>query len=298
MGYRIYYANHSVAIGGSVLDGVQSVGVSTTYNREPLFQLGQDTVYLDQEDLADVEVTISRLMVGVPMYLTAMGGTSASGKTLANLQNTKTSVTLNTFDDTSGAYVDSAIMSQMYVSNISYTIPIDGNATEDITLIGNRKKSSSSGSSGSVPGTTPGTIARRQHVKSAPSGAQNITFSVDLSREPLYSMGKLEPTVRLLTFPVECTAEVEYLATDAEGGNATSSGGCGNFSAGGGSSNISVTLGCSSGSSSGSMPETEISIGSAVITSVNYSGGDAGGGNATVTYSYRSYNDFTVTYTA
>jgi len=28
------------------------------------------------------------------------------------------------------------------------------------------------------------------------------------------------------------------------------------------------------------------------LTSVNYTGGDTGGGNATVTYSFRNYNDF------
>ena len=30
------------------------------------------------------------------------------------------------------------------------------------------------------------------------------------------------------------------------------------------------------------------------LSSVSYGGGDAGGGNATVTYSYTNFNDFTV----
>jgi len=30
------------------------------------------------------------------------------------------------------------------------------------------------------------------------------------------------------------------------------------------------------------------------LASVNYGGGDAGGGNVTVTYSYTTFNDFTV----
>ena len=30
------------------------------------------------------------------------------------------------------------------------------------------------------------------------------------------------------------------------------------------------------------------------LSSVNYGGGDAGGGNVTVTYSYTTFNDFTV----
>jgi len=32
------------------------------------------------------------------------------------------------------------------------------------------------------------------------------------------------------------------------------------------------------------------------LSAVNYGGGDAGGGNATVTYSFTTYNDFTVTH--
>ena len=31
------------------------------------------------------------------------------------------------------------------------------------------------------------------------------------------------------------------------------------------------------------------------LTSVNYTGGDTGGGNATITYSYQTFNDFTYT---
>ena len=42
---------------------------------------------------------------------------------------------------------------------------------------------------------------------------------------------------------------------------------------------------------------TKIDIGSKCrLSAVNYGGGDAGGGNATVTYSYTTYNEFTVTH--
>ena len=34
------------------------------------------------------------------------------------------------------------------------------------------------------------------------------------------------------------------------------------------------------------------------LSSVTYGGGDAGGGNATVTYSYSTFNDFTVVHWA
>jgi hypothetical protein len=306
MGNRIYYASHSVAIGGTTLTGVQSVGVSTTYNREPVFQLGQLAVYLDQESIADVEVTISKLMDGtMPMYLLACGGSSASGQSITALSEKQCDVTLSTYDDVTGSHINTASMPDMYISNISYNFSVEGNATEDITLVGNVKKSnvSSGASSGSsIPNTgvaALGTkvIAARQHITGI--GGQNVTFSVDLSREPLYAFGQLLPTVRLAQFPIEVTTEIEYLATNALDGTAsTDSSGCKNYSAGGSYSGTLAATVChfASSGSSGST-QTVVSAGNSnVITSVNYSGGDAGGGNATVTYSYRNYNTFTVTY--
>lgn len=312
MANRIYYASHSVAIGGVTLTGVQSVGVSTTYNREPIFELGQKEVYLDQESIADVEVTISKLMDGTtPMYLlaTSAGSSGSSGTDLSSRSESKCDVTLSTFDDVNGNHISTASMPDMYVSNISYTIPIDGNATEDITLVGNVKENAvSSGSSGGGANSAPASlgnrvIVRRQHVTlgSGLTGAQNITFSVDLSREPLYAFGSLLPTVRLVNYPIEVTTEVEYLASGALDGTAsTATTGCQNYTAGGDATGALTATLChysASSGSSGSGNNTVISAGSSnAITSVNYSGGDAGGGNATVTISYRNYNVFTVTH--
>lgn len=250
----------------------------------------------------------------MPMYLMATAtGTSSGADDLSSRSESKCEVTLSTFDDVTGTHIDTASMPDMYVSNISYTIPIDGNATEDITLVGNDKKNAASSGSGNVANTAPASlgnrvIVRRQHVTlgAGLTGAQNITFSVDLSREPLYAFGSLLPTVRLVNYPIEVVTEVEYLAASALDGSAiTTTTACQNYSAGGNANGaLTVTLchyssSSSSGSSgsSGSENNTVISAGSNnAITSVNYSGGDAGGGNATVTISYRNYNVFTVTY--
>ena len=42
--------------------GVQSVGISTTFNLEQVFELGQLEIYQDVEEVPDVEITIERVL--------------------------------------------------------------------------------------------------------------------------------------------------------------------------------------------------------------------------------------------
>jgi len=316
MANRLYYAAQAVSINGSVITGVQSLGISTTYNLEPVFQLGRLSVYEDVQDLADVEVTISKLINGTaPLYLLctasssgssgSSGGSSGSlglgsGLPLNTLAERTCDVTVTAFDDTANnldlntrTAVNAVQMNGMYLSNVSYTLPVEGNLTEDVTLIG-QNHSTTTGTA-AFPGAG-GFVGRRQMVGAA-SGMQQVTISVDLSREPLYQLGTFAPTVRLLNFPVEVTSEWESLALGAGAGDASASEpGCSSYGSSTGESlSVSICNGASSGSS-GSSNTMTINLGSNnVITSVNYSGGDAGGGNVTVTTSYRNYNSFSIT---
>lgn len=287
---RIYYASQWVSINGTVVTAVQSVGISTTYNIEPVFQLGQSTVYQDQETLADVEVTIQRLFDGgTPMYLLHLGSSGyGAGLTSSVVENKKSTIVVSEDSGTPSA----VSMTDMYVSNISYNATVDGNATEDITFIGNKKDT---GTSTAKPGGIGNFgVASRQNVTGtgSASGAQSITISVDLAREELYTLGDIEPTNRLLTFPIEVTSEVEFRNTSHAGGLAgIPTDGCRPL-ANAGSGSIGMTICNSDGIT---RYTTTINAGSNnTILSVNYSGGDAGGGNASVTYSYRNYNTFSV----
>lgn len=294
---RIYYASQWVSINGTVVTAVQSVGISTTYNIEPVFQLGQSTVYQDQETLADVEVTIQRLFNGdTPMYLLHLGsGGNGAGLTSSVVEDTKSTIVVS---NSASSGVNAAVsMADMYVSNISYNATVDGNATEDITFIGNKK---ATGSVSTAPGALTGGygVASRQNVTGTGSaaGAQSITISVDLAREELYSLGAIEPSKRLLTFPIEVTSEVEFRNTSHAGGLASiPTDRCKPLSNAGGGT-IGMTI-CNNGASGSAAHTTTISAGTGnTILSVNYSGGDAGGGNASVTYSYRNYNTFSVSH--
>jgi len=135
-----------------MVHGVQSVGITTNFNLEQAFELGQIEIYENIEGLPDVEVTMEKVLDGYPlMYLlatTGVAGTSASG--LLARSKERCDVSLGIFgeqfnnvasaSDNDGDAEVQVYMSGMYVSSISYSIPVDGNATESITLVGNNKE--------------------------------------------------------------------------------------------------------------------------------------------------------------
>ena len=61
------------------LNGVQSVGISTNFNLEQVFQLGQLEIYQDVEEVPDIEITIEKVLddnktayqrcIGQPTYV-------------------------------------------------------------------------------------------------------------------------------------------------------------------------------------------------------------------------------------
>ena len=48
--------------------GVQSVGITTNFNLEQVFQLGQLAVYEDVEEVPDIEVSVERVLDGVTFH--------------------------------------------------------------------------------------------------------------------------------------------------------------------------------------------------------------------------------------
>lgn len=158
--YRIIYSCQGVAItpqGGTVatgdmVHGVQSVGITTNFNLEQIFELGQIEIYENIEGTPDVEVTLEKVLDGYPlMYLmasTGVTGTNQSG--LVARSKEKCDLRLGIFDEAADNIASSAsnggnsevevYCSGMFISNISYTFPVDGNCTESITLVGNNKK--------------------------------------------------------------------------------------------------------------------------------------------------------------
>ena len=138
---------------------------------------------------------------------------------------------------------------------------------------------------------------------------QNLTISSTLGRDALRELGRHNPYYRYVNFPLEITSEFTVISADGDNIQANDFN-TGNLDCSTGQVNqISDSLG-------GTAPVTgyrntlnkEIKIllqGRACadvlqfdlgkknkLTSVNYSGADTGGGNATVTYSFSTFNTF------
>jgi hypothetical protein len=367
---RVYYAIQQVSFGknssgssGTKIagHGVQSCGITTTFNLEQVFELGQLAIYENVEGTPDIEVTMSKVLDGyIPLYCLSTSD-QTNGPQLAKRcdSNTKTTVQLGIWDEAvESAGEDSAgaktwvEMSGLYLSSISYNFPVDDNFSEDLTLVGNTKiwgtgQSTSSlscnpsyfptgvvgafGGNNDAPAGSGG-VNRRQNMVFATgtqalesdgneatkvqvlaqvtdpdltilpadipgitlSGAkdfahvQSLTASVDVAREELFELGAKIAYARPVTFPIEVTCDVEITASSGDLVNAIDA--------------CSGALDCVEANN---LTDRTIRISTCEglrvylgdknkLSSVTYGGGDAGGGNATVTYSYQTFNDFTV----
>lgn len=146
--YRIYYAVQQLAFAKigtqtfTAAHGVQSVGITTNFNLDRVFELGQISIYENIEQIPDVTVTAEKVLDGYPLlyHLATNGSTSA---TLAGRGTAKTIVGVSVFSDVqdaaSGTPIAEVQMSGMYIQSLNYRIPVQGNMTESVTLIGNDK---------------------------------------------------------------------------------------------------------------------------------------------------------------
>ena len=154
---RIFYACQALAITneGDAVDatdmvhGVQSVGINTSFNLEQVFELGQVEIYENIEGTPDIEVTLEKVIDGYPliyhMATVGVAGTSNSG--IVGRADTKCDLRLGIFDASKNNVASNGLSpevevycSGMAVSSISYTVPVDGNCTESVTLVGNNKR--------------------------------------------------------------------------------------------------------------------------------------------------------------
>ena len=150
---RVYYACQAVSIAGpsgalhaniantnfTPIHGLQSVGINTNFNLEPIYQMGQLDLYDNFEDIPDVEVSLSKVLDGLPtIYSLAMG----TG-TLSSVAENRCGVRLTIHSDTAGtsrnAAIAACVIQPAYLSSVSYSFPSDGNFTEDVTIVGNNK---------------------------------------------------------------------------------------------------------------------------------------------------------------
>ena len=121
---------------------------------------------------------------------------------------------------------------------------------------------------------------------------QSINVSADFSRESFNCLGKRGVEFRAISFPLEVTTEIEIIGRSVDMVSAIEEGvvtggddGC--QAVGNNLLNRTIRVAiCES---------TRLYMGTKnKLQSVNYGGGDAGGGNVTISYTYTTFNDLTV----
>lgn len=160
---RVLYAIYKLGIApiGSynytTVHGLQSCGMTTTFNLEQVFEIGQIAIYENIEGIPDVEVTLEKVCDGWPPMFTLVSQ-NATASTLIARGKEKCIVGIPIYSDESdsatGTPVSEVSMSGLYVSSIAYQATVDGNCTESMTLVGNNKVwVGNSGASGVIAGT-------------------------------------------------------------------------------------------------------------------------------------------------
>jgi hypothetical protein len=366
---RIFYAcqavgfeaPHDTGATTGVFHGLQSVGVTTNFNLEQAFELGQIQIYENIEGLPEVEVTMEKVLDGYPLIYECVTA-GATGSTLVATSAERANIFLGIYDAASdvvgkGSGIQAQVfISGCYINSISYSLPVDGNCTESITMVANDKTWTTTAANGvgasplvdatvrpqfdadndaigdDIPrnnisaGGFNGGIQRRENVLMASSivpasviraadadhtavgsvstsagnnvssGAniahiQSVNISTDFGREDINELGKRTPYFRAANFPIEVTCEIEVISTEGDWVQAYEAGDPANIGTASEGSNTpeeTIKFVLDDG--------TTFDLGSKNrLSSVSYGGGDAGGGNATMTFSYTTFNDLTVT---
>ena len=324
---RIFYACQAVVIQAptgtavsntNVVRGLQSVGMSSNFTLDQVFEIGQLEIYENIEDISDVEVTLEKVIDGEPLIFN-LASNGACKTDLVTASKNRCDVYLAIYDDATsnatGVARNVCWNSGMYTSSVSYSYSVDGNATESVTLVGNDKFWNSdanqtatnatsqytlTGTDTGFTGTdTPNSgVVRRVDVDLSASTLppvveeqrgdlagdnnlhiQSISVSADFGQENLLELGRFGPYAKFVSFPIEVTSEFEVIATS---GDLKSVSGAGTNT-----TNDPIIIKDSAG--------TVLNLGSNnKLSSISYSGGDTGGGNATISYSFTNFNSLLV----
>jgi hypothetical protein len=296
---RIFYACQGVAIQGhghndnvatnEMIHGLQSVGVTTNFALEQAFELGQIEIYENIEGTPDIEVTLEKVLDGNSLiYHLATTGIGNGPSGLVNRSKQRADVRLGNnkqwFDNVNGKMVTGGVANFDGLDEPlglgSDTNPSGGiTQKEDIMLSGCIFPASIQGISGSGYANAVGKIH-----------AQSVSVSTDFSREDIFELGRKTPYARPAAFPIEVTCDIEAITTSGdfveafEGGDTSLHS---TVASGNNTTNECIFIYTRNG--------LALDLGAKNrLSSVSYGGGDAGGGNATCTYSYSNYNDLDV----
>ena len=197
---RVFYPLNYVAIGehgaatGSPIYGVQSVDMDTNFDLEQVFELGQLDIYENIENLPSVEMTIEKVLDGEPLVY-HRATSSATSSSLNARSTNRADVFLSLFSDTkdnsTGDPLAQAYCSGMYIESLTYNLPVDGNATESVTLVGNDKIWIGASGDSWAGGTG---FAFTGHFSGGDTPASGVQRRQDVVMGPIANGGSVWPT--------------------------------------------------------------------------------------------------------
>jgi hypothetical protein len=324
---RIFYACQAVVIQAptgstvssvNVVRGLQSVGMNSNFSLDQVFEIGQLEIYENIEDIADVEVTLEKVIDGERLIYDLASENKCKTDLVAAAKS-RCDVYLAIYDDATsnatGLARNVCWNSGMYISSVSYSYSVDGSATESVTLVGNDKFWNADANQTPTTAATQYTltgvdtgfdgtdtpisgVVRRVDVDLSASTlpdiveeqrgdlagdnnlhVQSISVSTDFGQENILELGRFGPYAKFVSFPIEVTSEFEVIATS---GDLKSVSGAGENLG-----NDPIVIKDSAG--------TVLNLGTKnKLSSISYSGGDTGGGNATISYSFTNFNSLLV----
>jgi hypothetical protein len=353
---RIIYATQRVGVAPvnsksfTTIRGLQSVGITTNFNLEPIFEIGQLEDYETIEGIPAVDIQTEKVLDGYcPVYLLATqtdgDGDAPTSSSLIGRSQGVCNMALSIYDETNqyaeGTPGTEVHMSGVYISSVGYAVSVDANATETCSLVGNNKVWVIGGNTGSMVGynTTAATwlgtpwsggtvdplsisgsggVNRREdvifgsgtsasilptNIPGVNSSGYNINngdkfgvsvqswnINADLGRTEMFELGRKGTYNRYVNLPIEVTNEISVISTSGDLISATEEGLYGSTSGCGMRYNLTshrirlslcegLIVDCGSGNK---------------LSSVAEDGGNTGGDNVGVTYSYSNYNAFNV----
>ena len=251
MANRIFYAVQQVAIGTTagtyrVLKGVQSVSMTTTFNLEQAFELGQLEIYENIEGVPSVEMTINRLLDGTALAYVLAAGSYSNADDINLASTNEFTARLGIWDEASDSFangnpVNQVTISGAFISNVSYTLGVDGNFTEELGITATDKAwyndcdAASAWADDYTAGAFAGNndspdfaggVQRREYFDTGstipsiiPEGRnrlQSVSISADFGREDLFELGSKGPFAKVATFPLEVTCSIEVLSSGGD----------------------------------------------------------------------------------
>lgn len=303
---RIFYALQQVKVGSTVLNGVQSVGASSTTNVENFSRFGSVGATTILQDL-DLEITIENALGSG--WANVLGAMSFTG--ISTAIDTPVTVEIQYLTATGHSMVTtlSAIL-----SSYSIQMGVDGPATESVTFQNAGNAVFTAGTDDTALGTPAGSVCgvitrpdfsgfktaySDDACAASPtwgnvatySNVLSVSASMDIGTEKVNVLGQSLSFGKYVTFPIETSMEVETHLDPSSGTEADTDDTMGGFNSGSLANPTDTSLIDRTYQTLIQLPSNYYFMEGARLTGVSRSGGDVGGGQVSITSSFSSVND-------